>query len=120
MVIRWCTVRHGRVTRHKFSLRAPNFPSQAIGVQGSRIASISPTNEVAFLVSDVTFAERDATLERVPLSGGSPREVLTHVRDAAWGPDGSLAVVHIVDGRERLEYPTGHGLHHTARWSSRI
>ncbi len=103
-----------------FSTRAEFPQPQAIGVQGSRIASISPTNEVAFLVSDVTFAERDATLERVPLSGGSPREVLTHVRDAAWGPDGSLAVVHIVEGRDRLEYPIGHVLYDTAGWISQI
>ncbi len=103
-----------------FSTRAEFPQPQAIGVQGSRIASVSPTNEVAFLVSDVTFAERDSTLERVPLSGGSPREVLTHVRDAAWGPDGSLAVVHIVEGRDRLEYPIGHVLYDTAGWISQI
>ena len=55
------------------------------------------------------------TLARVPLSGGSPREVLDQVRDAAWGPDGSLAVVHIVNGRDRLEYPIGKVLYETAR-----
>jgi serine/threonine protein kinase len=103
-----------------FSTRAEFPQPQAIGIQGSRIASISPTNEIAFLVGPVPFAERDSTLERVPLSGGSPREVLTHVRDAAWGPDGSLAVVHIVNGRDRLEFPIGHVLYDTAGWISQI
>jgi len=103
-----------------FSTRAEFPQPQAIGIQGSRIASVSPTNEIALLVSNVVFAELDSTLERVPLSGGSPREVLTHVRDAAWGPDGNFAVVHIVDGRDRLEYPIGHVLYDTPGWISQI
>jgi serine/threonine protein kinase len=103
-----------------FSTRAEFPQPQAIGIQGSTIASISPTNEIAFLASDIAFAERDSTLERVPLSGGSPREVLTHVRDAAWGPDGNFAVVHIVNGRDRLEYPIGHVLYDTPGWISQI
>ncbi len=95
------------------------FPQpQAIGIQGCRIASISTTNEIAFLISNTGVAERDGTLARVPLSGGSPREVLGHVRDAMWGPDGSLALVHIVNGRDRLEYPIGKVLYDTAGWIS--
>jgi len=101
-----------------FSTRAEFPQPQAIGIEGSRVVSISPTNEIAFLISKIGFAERDGTLARVPLSGGAPREVLDHVRDAAWGPDGSLAVVHIVNGRDRLEYPIGKVLYDTAGWIS--
>jgi len=101
-----------------FSTRAEFPQPQAIGIEGSRVVSISPTNEIAFLISKIGFAERDGTLARVPLSGGAPREVLDHVRDAAWGPDGSLAVVHIVNGRDRLEYPIGRVLYDTAGWIS--
>jgi serine/threonine protein kinase/Tol biopolymer transport system component len=101
-----------------FSTRA-EFPLPQPMVPGGRIASISGANEIAFLVAKgENFAELDATLNRVPLSGGSPREVLSHVRDAAWGPDGSLAVVHIVNGRDRLEYPLGKVLYETAGWIS--
>ncbi len=97
------------------------FPqAQAIGIQGARIASISGTNEIAFLISKAGFAELDGTLARVPLSGGSPREVLGHVRDATWSPDGNLAVVHIVNGRDRLEYPIGKVLYDTAGWISQL
>jgi serine/threonine protein kinase/Tol biopolymer transport system component len=103
-----------------FSTRA-EFPLPQPMVPGGRIASISATNEIAFLTAKgENFAELDATLNRVPLSGGSPREVLSHVRDAAWGPDGSLAVVHLVNGRDHLEYPIGKVIYETAGWISQI
>jgi eukaryotic-like serine/threonine-protein kinase len=101
-----------------FSTRAEYPQPQAIGIHGGRIVSISPTNEIAFMLGKTGFAELEATLARVPLSGGSPHEVLEHVRDAAWGPDGNLAVVHIVNGRDRLEYPIGKVLYDTAGWIS--
>jgi eukaryotic-like serine/threonine-protein kinase len=103
-----------------FSTRA-EFPLPQRMVHGGRIASISTGNEIAFLTGKgENFAEFDATLYRIPLSGGSPREVLSHARDAAWGPDGSLAVVHIVDGRDRIEYPIGKVLYETSGWISQI
>jgi eukaryotic-like serine/threonine-protein kinase len=48
-------------------------------------------------------------LARVPLTGGTPREVLESVEWADWSPDGqSLAVVRKVANRaKRLEYPIG-------------
>ncbi len=101
-----------------YSTRAEFPQPQALGIRGSRVVSISPTNEIAFILSKIGFVEIDGTLYRVPLSGGSPREVLAHVRDAVWGPDGNLAVVHIVNGRDRLEYPIGNVLYDTAGWIS--
>ena len=105
-----------------YSTRAEFPQPQAIGVRGSKVAAISPNNEIAFLIRktgvDEPGSDLAGTLARVPLSGGSPREVLDRVRDAAWGPDGSLAVVHIVNGRDRLEYPIGKVLYDTAGWIS--
>jgi dipeptidyl aminopeptidase/acylaminoacyl peptidase len=101
-----------------YTTRAEFPQPQAIGIQGARVAAISPSNEIAFLISKTGFAEMDATLARAPISGGSPREVLDHVRDATWGPDGNFAVVHIVNGRDRLEYPIGKVLYDTAGWIS--
>ena len=41
-------------------------------------------------------------------SGGAPRDVLEDVRCASWARDGkSLAVVHVVGGKDRLEFPIG-------------
>jgi eukaryotic-like serine/threonine-protein kinase len=104
-----------------FSTRAEFPQPQLLGIQGGRIVSVSASNEIAFIISGKAGpAELSGTLARVPLSGGSPREVLDHVRDATWGPDGNLAVVHIVNGRNRLEYPIGKVLYDTAGWISQL
>ena len=57
------------------------------------------------------------TLARVPLVGGAPREILENVEWADWSPDGtSLAIVHEVDGRKRLEFPVGKVLYDADGW----
>ena len=51
----------------------------------------------------------------MPLGGGAPRELLEDVREARWSPNGDeLAVIHVVDGRQRLEYPIGRVLYEAA------
>ncbi len=53
----------------------------------------------------------------MPLSGGSPREVLREVRWADWGPDGKdLAVVRQTGARLRLEYPPGRLRYESPAW----
>ncbi len=48
------------------------------------------------------------TLARVPLAGGTPRELAEDVSFADWSADGSeLAVVRRVGDRDRLEFPLG-------------
>jgi Tol biopolymer transport system component len=59
------------------------------------------------------------TLAQMPLGGGAPRELLENVEHADWAPDGqTLAVVHFVAGRNRLEFPIGKVLYETAGWIS--
>jgi hypothetical protein len=49
-----------------------------------------------------------ATLARVPLAGGAPREILAGVIEADWSPDGTeLAVTHLVGDAQRVEFPVG-------------
>ena len=56
-----------------------------------------------------------STLARVPLAGGSPRDILNDVEEADWAPDGaSLAVTHRVNGKVRLEYPIGKVLYESS------
>jgi Tol biopolymer transport system component len=65
--------------------------------------------------------ERIGTLARVPLGGGTPREVLENVQEADWSPSGdSLAVVRYLpqNSHWRLEYPIGHVLLDTINWIS--
>jgi hypothetical protein len=48
------------------------------------------------------------TLARVPLAGGSPREVLDDTGSADWSPDGKeIAAIHAVERGDRIEYPIG-------------
>ena len=64
---------------------------------------------------------RSGTLARVPLSGGTPREVLENVQDADWSANGeSMAVVRYVpeNNHWRLEYPIGKVLFDSINWIS--
>jgi dipeptidyl aminopeptidase/acylaminoacyl peptidase len=55
------------------------------------------------------------TLARMPLGGGAPREVMEHVHEADWSPDGAqLAVIREADGHQQLEYPAGTVLYRAA------
>jgi Tol biopolymer transport system component len=59
------------------------------------------------------------TLGQVPLTGGAPRQIAENVEAADWNPDGKeLAIVRVVGGKRRLEYPVGHVLFETAGWIS--
>ena len=61
------------------------------------------------------------TLGEVPLTGGTPRQVAENADWADWSPDGkTLAVVHDVAGKERLEFPLGHVLYETSGWISHV
>jgi Tol biopolymer transport system component len=80
------------------------------------LLSVSKTGEMAVALGLAYVGWMgDGTLARTSLLGGSPREILEHVRAADWSPDGSqLAIVHRVDGYDQLEYPAGTVLHKTA------
>jgi Tol biopolymer transport system component len=81
----------------------------AISSSGEMLLSLGSRPRDAFLYS--------GTLARVPLVGGAPREVLENVEWADWSPDGtSLAVVHEVNGRKRLEFPLGKTLYEADGW----
>jgi Tol biopolymer transport system component len=88
-----------------------------IGDPGVHLLSVSSRDELAVLVRASYIGHRIfvGTLGRAPVGGGAPREILDGVRDADWSPDGSeLAIVHEVDGKDRLEYPIGTVLYESA------
>jgi len=102
-----------------FATRAEFPQPQALGFKQSWVAGISNSNEMALFVGPADqVGQQGATLARAPLAGGAAHDVMAHVQDAAWGPDGNLAVVRIVDGRQRLEYPVGKVLYETAAYIS--
>ena len=92
-----------------FTTRVGSNESRPLGIFPAGILAISSTGEMAISLGcqnrgDPCFG----TLARAPLAGGAPREVLDNVGSADWSPDGKeLAVIHVVDGRDRIEYPIG-------------
>jgi len=87
-----------------FSMRPGSRESRPLDLPAGRVLSISSAGEMAILLG----THLPATLARVPLSGGAPREILENVNDADWSPDGSrLAVSRTVGQHNRIEYPIG-------------
>jgi serine/threonine protein kinase len=85
------------------------------------LLAVSSKDEMAVLIGVAYSHHRvfTGTLARMPVSGGTPRELLTSVHDADWSPDGSqLAAIHEVNGKDRLEYPIGTVLYETAGYLS--
>jgi eukaryotic-like serine/threonine-protein kinase len=75
--------------------------------EDSRLLAVSANSELAFL--HPPFAGDDSgTLARGSISGGQMRPWLEGVVHADWSPDGSsLALVRMMEGKARLEYPVG-------------
>jgi len=85
------------------------------------ILAISPSNELAIV--DLPTPRPRGTLSVVPMSGGTPRQVLQDVgyAGADYSPDGKdLAVDHMVDGRARLEFPIGNVVYPNSAGSPRV
>ena len=97
--------------------------SRELGIKNAELLSISKSGELAIRLNTVGHGgyARSGTLARVPLSGGTPREVLDNVADADWSAAGdSMAIVRYVpeNNHWRLEYPIGKVLLDTIDWIS--
>jgi Tol biopolymer transport system component/predicted Ser/Thr protein kinase len=99
-----------------YSTRLDSRESSPLGLPDARLLSVSPAGELAIAIGPgSTFAAGPhATLARVPLAGGAPREIANGVSEADWAPgDRGLAVVHYYTNRMSLEYPSGKDLWQT-------
>jgi len=100
----------------------PKIPgARRLGSPATQLLAVSSLGEMAVLQSlDHQFLLTvRGTLGRVPLSGGSPRQIAEAVEWADWAPDGkTMAIVHDVAGKQRLEFPLGHVLYETSGWVS--
>ncbi|MGB8730226.1 MAG: protein kinase, partial [Candidatus Sulfotelmatobacter sp.] len=97
--------------------------ARELGLKDAELLSISKSGELAIRLNTVHYGgyARSGTLARLPLSGGTPREVLDNVQDADWSPSGdSMAVVRYVreNSHWRLEYPIGKVLFDSIGWIS--
>jgi serine/threonine protein kinase/Tol biopolymer transport system component len=81
--------------------------SRSLGMPDSEVLSVSKTSELAVLLRRDRLTNL-GTLARVPLAGGTPREVAENVLQADWSPDGAdLAIVRQNGANARVEYPIG-------------
>lgn len=97
--------------------------SRELGIKDAELLSISKNGEMAIRLNTQFYSgyARSGTLARVPLSGGTPREVLDNVQDADWSANGeNMAIVHYVpeNNHWRLEYPAGKVLVDSINWMS--
>jgi hypothetical protein len=103
--------------------RADDPGARDLGLKDAELLAISKSGELAIRLKTVLLSgyARVGTLARVPLSGGTPREMLDNVQDADWSASGdSMAVVRYVpeNGHWRLEYPIGKVLLDSINWMS--
>ena len=102
-------------------ISSPNSTeSRDLGLSHTKVLAVSPAGQMAvlrrFRVSDNHFTHI-GTLAQLSVGADAPRDLLDNVEDADWTPDGNtLAVVHVVGGQSRLEYPIGKVLYETAGW----
>ena len=81
--------------------------ARPLGVRDAEVLAIARSTELAILLRRDRLSNL-GTLARVPLAGGSPREVADQVQEADWSPDGAnLAVIRAGAGKYRIEYPIG-------------
>jgi Tol biopolymer transport system component len=97
--------------------------SRELGIKNAELLSISKGGELAIRLNTQFYGgyARSGTLARVPLSGGTPHEVLDYVQDADWSANGdTMAIVRYVpeNNHWRLEYPVGKVLLDTIGWIS--
>ena len=94
-----------------FTTRPESPESRSLGLKNVKLLSVSRRGELALLENAVTvdLSVSFGTLARMPLEGGTPREVEQNAQFADWTADGTAqAIVHDVDGRSVLEFPEGH------------
>ena len=104
-----------------FTLSTEYPEPRPLGLRNTQLLSVSSKGELAVLTKVRFLGHRlfDGTLARAPLGGGAPREILEHVREADWSPDGeTLAIIREVNGRDRLEFPIGKVLYESSGYLS--
>ena len=106
-------------------ISSPNSTeSRDLTLPETEVLAVSAGGQLAVLrrfgVSPNRFMHR-GTLAQVSIGADAPRDLLDNVEAADWAPGGeALAVVHVVGGQSRIEYPIGKVLYETAGWISHL
>ena len=101
-----------------FVIRPESRQSGSIGLVNAGIYSVSSRGELAVALGcRLNWGECLGTLAQVPMTGGSPREMMKDVLVADWSPDGQhLAVVSFNQSSYRLEFPIDKVLYQSKGW----
>lgn len=106
-----------------YSMRTNTTGSTPLDLSDATVFSVSTTGELLLGIhpKSVGALYSYCTLARVPMTGGTPRELVEDAISADWAPDGnSLAVGRQLAGIVRLEYPLGKVLYEKSGWLSHI
>jgi serine/threonine protein kinase/Tol biopolymer transport system component len=103
-----------------FISSANSTESRDLGLTQTEVMAVSAAGQMAvmrrFSVSANHFTHR-GTLAQVSIGADAPRDLLENVEAADWTPDGNgIAVVHVVNGQSRIEFPIGKVLYETTGW----
>jgi len=92
-----------------YMARTDSPESTPIAAPEAELFSISKNGEMAVGLGLRYYGWMGlGTLARLPLLGGSPREIAENVRSADWSPDGTqFAIVRRTEGLDQIEYPIG-------------
>jgi len=106
--------------------RPANPDARDLQLQDARILSISAAGDMAVLFGpqNITHTWGLRTLARIPMAGGSRRDMLSGVVDADWIPGTDALAVIRDTGDSRpwtVEFPAGRTVHEArAAWSLRV
>jgi serine/threonine protein kinase/Tol biopolymer transport system component len=103
-----------------FSARPDSPESRGLEFGVADVLGVSRSGLLAISLNrrPIGYVRNSGTLAQVPIAGGAPRKILDDVEEADWSPDGRLAIVRTVTGRNRLEFPIGRVLYQTVGWIS--
>jgi Tol biopolymer transport system component len=101
-----------------FIVRPESLQSGSLGLLNAGIYSVSTRGDLAVALGcRLNWGKCLGTLAAVPMTGGSPREMVKDVLDADWSPDGlRMAVVLFAGDSYRLHYPIDKVLYEAPGW----
>jgi eukaryotic-like serine/threonine-protein kinase len=106
-------------------ISSPNSTeSRDLTLPATEVLAVSAAGQIAVLrhfgISPNHFTHR-GTLAQVSIGADAPRDLLDNVEAADWVPGKeALAVVHVVNGQSRIEYPIGKVLYETGGWITNV
>jgi len=106
--------------RQLFATIPGSAEARALDLRGAELLAMSPAGDLAVILDRRLVRGFVATgTLAVFREGTAPRQLLNDVHAADWRPDGgALAVVLLVGGRTRLDYPVNSAVFETSGWIS--